>query len=52
VTQEPYVQGFQAVAQLALFLDFGIEPFSINTGAGVVDSDNIDQFKEVAETIR
>jgi ABC-type sugar transport system substrate-binding protein len=52
VTQEPYIQGFQAIAELALFIDFGITPFSINTGAGVVTVDNIADFKDVAETIR
>lgn len=52
VTQEPYIQGFQAVAELALYIDFGIEPFSINTGAGVVDSSNVDLVAELAGSVR
>lgn len=52
VTQEPYIQGFQAVAELALYIDFGIEPFSINTGAGLVDESNVDQVAELAGVTR
>jgi ABC-type sugar transport system substrate-binding protein len=52
VTQEPYIQGFQAVAELALFIDFGIEPFSINTGAGLVDASNVAEVAALAGTIR
>jgi simple sugar transport system substrate-binding protein len=52
VTQEPYIQGFQTVAELALLIDFGIHPFSINTGAGIVDSTNVAIVEELAGTIR
>ena len=52
VTQEPYIQGFQAVAELALLIDFGIKPFSINTGAGIVDKANVATVAELAGKVR
>jgi simple sugar transport system substrate-binding protein len=52
VTQEPYIQGFQTVAELALFIDFGIQPFSINTGAGIVDKANVATVAELAGKVR
>jgi ABC-type sugar transport system substrate-binding protein len=52
VTQEPYIQGFQTVAEAALLLDFGIKPFSINTGAGIVDKTNVDTVAELAGKVR
>jgi ABC-type sugar transport system substrate-binding protein len=52
VTQEPYIQGFQTVAELAIFLDFGIQPFSINTGAGIVDKANVATVAELAGKVR
>jgi simple sugar transport system substrate-binding protein len=52
VTQEPYIQGFQAIAELALLLDFGIQPFDINTGQGLVTKDNVSVVEELAGTVR
>jgi simple sugar transport system substrate-binding protein len=52
VTQEPYIQGFQTVAELALLLDFGIKPFSINTGQGLVTKANVAEVKELAGKTR
>jgi simple sugar transport system substrate-binding protein len=52
VTQEPYIQGFQTVAELALLIDFGIQPFSINTGAGIVDKANVATVAELAGKVR
>jgi simple sugar transport system substrate-binding protein len=52
VTQEPYIQGFQTVAELAMLLDFGIYPFSINTGAGLVNKDNAGVVEELAGKVR
>jgi simple sugar transport system substrate-binding protein len=52
VTQEPYIQGFQTIAELALFLDFGIKPFSINTGQGLVTIDNVATVEELAGKTR
>ena len=52
VTQEPYIQGFQTIAELALYLDFGIQPFSINTGQGLVTIDNVATVEELAGKTR
>jgi ABC-type sugar transport system substrate-binding protein len=52
VTQEPYIQGFQTVAEAALLLDFGIKPFSINTGAGIVDKSNVATVADLAGKVR
>ena len=40
--QQGYVQGFQAVMQAALYLDFGISPANINSGGnGLIDKSNV-----------
>jgi simple sugar transport system substrate-binding protein len=51
--QQPYVQGFQSVAQLALQLDFGLSPASMNSsGSGLVDKSSIAIVKDLAGKIR
>lgn len=40
--QQGYIQGFQAVMQGALFLDFGFSPANINSGGnGLITKDNV-----------
>lgn len=42
VDQQPYSQGFYAVAQLALYLKYGLYPSDMNTGGlGLVDKTNV-----------
>jgi simple sugar transport system substrate-binding protein len=44
VDQQPYIQGFQAVMELALYLKYGITPANINTSnRALIDSTNVDQ---------
>jgi len=44
VDQQPYVQGFQSVMELALYLKYGISPANINTSNGaLIDKTNVDQ---------
>jgi len=44
VDQQPYIQGFQAVMNLALNLKYGITPSNINTSnRALVDQTNVDQ---------
>ncbi len=44
VDQQPYIQGFQPVMQLALYLRYGLSPSSINTSNGaLIDKSNVDQ---------
>lgn len=51
--QQPYIQGFQSVAQLALALDFGMSPATMNSsGSGLVDKSNIAIVKDLAGRIR
>ena len=47
VDQQPYSQGFYAVAQLALYLKYGLYPSDMNTGGlGLVDKTNVEKVKE------
>ncbi|WP_164903502.1 substrate-binding domain-containing protein [Nonomuraea polychroma] len=51
--QQPYIQGFQTVAQLALKLDFDLSPATINSGGGgLVDKSNVAIVEQLAGTIR
>jgi simple sugar transport system substrate-binding protein len=51
--QQPYIQGFQTIAQLALKLDFGLSPATINSGgSSLVDKTNVSVVKELSATIR
>ncbi len=44
VDQQPYIQGFQAVMEIALYLKYGITPSNINTSnRALIDSTNVDQ---------
>ncbi len=44
VDQQPYIQGFQAVMQIALYLKYGITPANINTSnRALIDKTNVDQ---------
>jgi simple sugar transport system substrate-binding protein len=44
VDQQPYIQGFQAVWNLALYLQYGITPSNINTSnRALIDSTNVDK---------
>ena len=44
VDQQPYIQGFQAIWNLALYLQYGITPSNLNTSnRALIDSTNVDQ---------
>ena len=44
VDQQPYIQGFQAVMEIALYLKYGITPSNINTSnRALIDSTNVAQ---------
>ncbi|KKK88273.1 hypothetical protein LCGC14_2744840, partial [marine sediment metagenome] len=40
IDQQPYMQGFYPVIQLALYCRYGIKPASIDAGAGIVTKEN------------
>jgi simple sugar transport system substrate-binding protein len=53
VDQQPYSQGFYAVAQLALYLNYGLYPSDMDTGgSGLVDKTNVGTVKALVGTIR
>ena len=44
VDQQPYIQGFQSVMEIALYLKYGITPTNINTSnRALIDKTNVDQ---------
>jgi len=44
--QQGYIQGFQTIAQAALYLDFGFSPANINSGGtGLIDATNLDRLE-------
>jgi simple sugar transport system substrate-binding protein len=53
VDQQPYSQGFYAVAQLALYLKYGLYPSDMNTGGlGLVDKTNVATVKALVGKVR
>ena len=51
--QQPYSQGFYSVAQLALYLQYGLYPSDMDTGGlGLVDASNVAFVKELTGTYR
>ncbi|HPC95723.1 MAG TPA: substrate-binding domain-containing protein [Sedimentisphaerales bacterium] len=42
VDQQPYIQGFYPVVQLALYCRYQIQPSDIDAGAAIIDRDNAD----------
>jgi simple sugar transport system substrate-binding protein len=49
VDQQPYIQGFYPVVQLAHYLRYGIRPSNIDAGATIVDRGNVDRVIELAK---
>jgi simple sugar transport system substrate-binding protein len=49
VDQQPYMQGFYPVVQLAHYLRYGIHPADIDAGATIVDRANVDRVIELAK---
>ena len=53
VDQQPYIQGFQSVMQLALYLKYGLAPGNINTSNGaLIDKNNVDQVVSLVGNFR
>lgn len=47
IDQQPYIQGFYPVMQLALYLRYGIVPCDIDAGATIIDQSNVEQVIEL-----
>jgi simple sugar transport system substrate-binding protein len=53
VDQQPYIQGFQSVMELALYMKYGISPSNINTSDGaLIDKNNVDQVVSLVPNFR
>ena len=53
VDQQPYIQGFQSVMQLALYLKYGIAPANINTSTGaLIDKTNVSKVVSLVPNYR
>jgi len=49
VDQQPYIQGFYPVVQLAFYLRYGIVPSDIDAGAAIINHTNVDQAIELTK---
>ena len=49
VDQQPYIQGFYPVVQLAFYLRYGIMPSDIDAGAAIIDRTNVEQAIELTK---
>jgi len=49
IDQQPYIQGFYPVIQLALYCRYGIKPSSMGAGAGIITSGNVDTVMELSK---
>ncbi len=49
VDQQPYIQGFYPVVQLAHYIRYGLQPSDIDAGAAIIDIENIDQVCKLVE---
>lgn len=49
VDQQPYIQGFYPVVQLAFYLRYGIMPSDIDAGATIIDRTNVEQAIELTK---
>jgi simple sugar transport system substrate-binding protein len=53
VDQQPYIQGFQSVMELALYLKYAIAPANINTSNGaLIDKTNVDKVVSLVPDFR
>lgn len=51
VEQQPYLQGYYAVTQLALNLAYGSTPSNVNTGNEIVDKGNVARISNLAGSV-
>lgn len=50
IDQQPYIQGYYPVIQLALYCRYGIRPSNIDAGASVISRENVDQVLALSRT--
>ncbi len=49
IDQQPYMQGFYPVVQLAMYLRYGLEPSDMDAGATIIDKTNADEVIELTK---
>lgn len=49
VDQQPYMQGFYPVVQLALYCRYGLKPSSMDAGAGLITKDQVASVLQLSE---
>ncbi len=49
IDQQPYIQGFYPVVQLALYCRYGIQPSSMDAGAAVISKKDVDRVIELTK---
>ena len=49
IDQQPYIQGYYPVVQLALYCRYGIQPSNIDAGAGIITAADVDRVLELSK---
>ncbi len=49
IDQQPYIQGYYPVVQLALYCRYGIRPSDIDAGAGIITRKDVDRVIDLAK---
>lgn len=52
IDQQPFMQGFLPVMQIAQYVRYGLVPFDVNTGLAIVDKSNVDLVSSLVGTYR
>ena len=48
IDQQPYLQGFLPVIQLALNIRYGIRPAAVDAGAAIIERENVDSILDLS----
>ena len=49
VDQQPYIQGFYPVVQLAHYISYGLMPSDVDAGAAIIDKSNVEQVTDLTK---
>jgi len=49
IDQQPYIQGYYPVMQLALYCRYGIQPSNVDAGAGIIVKKDVDRVVELTK---
>jgi len=51
IDQQPYIQGYYPVVQLALYCRYGIQPSDVDAGAGIILKKDVDRVVELTKQV-